>query len=275
MQSVGTFVNSHVNFNAHPEGTLQNDFYFASEGVTLSQAGWGIVQTGGGSESGSDAEPLSPGEGPLGTATYVVNDGPYQMTVSFDEPVVAVGFMVADYFNAVGDNTNTIEAFSGPDGTGTSLGQFQAVALNFETNSLYFMGLADVANTIGSVVLSGPQLHGDSVYLDKILFARIGDVPFLEADFDEDRDVDGDDLALWKGGFGNVTGAAHTEGDANGDGEVDGSDFLIWQQQAGPPALVVSANVPVPEPATILLFILAAAGIRRKGGRMRQRLVRS
>jgi hypothetical protein len=98
-------------------------------------------------------------------------------------------------------------------------------------------------------------------------------VPGYEADFDEDGDVDADDLVKWKAGFGLASGAEHVDGDTNGDADVDGGDFLVWQQQlgSGPPA--VFANSPVPESSTSWLYILAAAVICRLGGQMRQELI--
>jgi hypothetical protein len=252
VRGAGGAVVSHLDFETHPNGPLQNDFYLASDGVTLSQVEWGTVQTGSGSAEGSNAEPLSPGEGPLGSATYVTSGGPYQMTVSFDEPVMGAGFMFADYFNAQGDNTNTIEAFSGPDGTGTSLGQFPAVALNFESNNLYFMGLADAANTIGSVVLSGPRLHGDSVYLDKILFARLGDPPLLAGDYNGDGKVDTADYVVWRNGLGSTYTAA---------------DYDLWRSNFGQTAgngVAASSgisSVGVPEPAAPMMLLAGMLAI--------------
>jgi hypothetical protein len=55
----------------------------------------------------------------------------------------------------------------------------------------------------------------------------------LEADFDEDGDVDGFDLSRWRKGFGAVGSATHMQGDADGDADVDGADFLAWQRQLG------------------------------------------
>ena len=82
-------------------------------------------------------------------------------------------------------------------------------------------------------------------------------VPFA-GDFDEDGDVDGDDLAQWQGDFG-----VNALSDADNDGDSDGADFLAWQRQLGAAAPAVSANAPVPEPATSMLVIVAAVGIRR------------
>ncbi len=77
--------------------------------------------------------------------------------------------------------------------------------------------------------------------------------PLADADFDNDDDVDADDLALWQMAFGGP--ATAITGDANGDGAADGGDFLIWQRQfTGPPMLGASQ---VPEPLSITLLGLA------------------
>jgi hypothetical protein len=77
-------------------------------------------------------------------------------------------------------------------------------------------------------------------------------------DFDEDGDVDGSDLAMWRAGFGTLAMATHGHGDADADSDVDGADFLIWQRQLGsPPGIVVAASA-TPEPAAGLLMLLGA-----------------
>jgi hypothetical protein len=55
----------------------------------------------------------------------------------------------------------------------------------------------------------------------------------LPADFDEDGDVDGADLAVWKAGFGTIGIATNRQGDADGDRNGEGADFLVWQRQLG------------------------------------------
>jgi hypothetical protein len=77
------------------------------------------------------------------------------------------------------------------------------------------------------------------------------------ADFDNDGDVDSGDLTQWGGDFG-----ANGLSDADGDGDSDGVDFLTWQRQLGSGPPVTSAFVPVPEPATAALLILAAISVR-------------
>lgn len=84
---------------------------------------------------------------------------------------------------------------------------------------------------------------------------------FLDADFDEDGAVDGDDLGIWKGAFGTTA-----SGDADGDGDSDGGDFLVWQRQVGQtPA--IGATGAVPEPGSVALTaigLMAVAASRRR-----------
>jgi T5SS/PEP-CTERM-associated repeat protein len=95
-----------------------------------------------------------------------------------------------------------------------------------------------------------------------------GAAPMFEADFDEDGDVDGNDLTNWIAGFGTAGGAAHMQGDADGDADVDGADFLTWQRQLGSGSAGASlSQAGVPEPKTgRLLTVLAAmtVAVRRQ-----------
>lgn len=79
----------------------------------------------------------------------------------------------------------------------------------------------------------------------------------LKADFEQDGDVDANDLARWQNGFGIQVSAAHDEGDADANGAVNGADFLIWQRQyTGPLAMVAEITV-VPEPSAWWLSALS------------------
>lgn len=77
-------------------------------------------------------------------------------------------------------------------------------------------------------------------------------IPSSPADFDDDGDVDGDDLVQWKASFG-VDALA----DADGDLITDGNDFLIWQREFTPPA----AASAIPEPSSVALALLAMSGV--------------
>jgi hypothetical protein len=88
----------------------------------------------------------------------------------------------------------------------------------------------------------------------------------LEADFDEDGDVDQDDLGTWEAGFG-ATSARHSDGDANNDQIVNGLDFLTWQRQfsGGATASAGTASVPEPTTCTLALAALCLMVGRRRG----------
>jgi hypothetical protein len=118
-----------------------------------------------------------------------------------------------------------------------------------------------------NVVVGPPQSPAFHVTFD--LLTTAGDVmtaedlfsvsirsALLDADFNEDGDVDGEDLAAWTAGFGAASGAAHNQGDADSDGDIDGGDFLVWQRQLGSGPDLVPASVAVPEPTVCNMVIL-------------------
>jgi hypothetical protein len=74
----------------------------------------------------------------------------------------------------------------------------------------------------------------------------------LPGDFDDDGNVDGDDLTLWKGAFGQTS-----VGDADNDGDSDGADFLVWQRNFAPAAPAAA----IPEPAALTIVIIGAAAL--------------
>jgi hypothetical protein len=85
----------------------------------------------------------------------------------------------------------------------------------------------------------------------------------IPADFDNDGDIDGADLGLWRTAYG--TTAA---GDADGDGDSDGNDLLIWQRNNGvdlTPA--VAAGAAVPEPCAAALAALSIGAFATVGRR--------
>ena len=96
-----------------------------------------------------------------------------------------------------------------------------------------------------------PGLMWDVVYNATNVQLAVVEVPSFTADFDNDGDVDADDLAQWDADYG---GAGS---DADSDGDSDGIDFLTWQQQNGSGVPVMAATSAVPEPSTLLLAGLA------------------
>jgi hypothetical protein len=84
-----------------------------------------------------------------------------------------------------------------------------------------------------------------------------------------DGDVDGADFLAWqrKSGFGlDGTGtprfATRKDGDANNDRTVDGTDLAMWSTNYGTGSIPLTSTVAaVPEPTGLFLMIAAAAGL--------------
>ncbi|MEM8945856.1 MAG: PQQ-dependent sugar dehydrogenase [Planctomycetota bacterium] len=81
----------------------------------------------------------------------------------------------------------------------------------------------------------------------------------LQADFDNDGDVDSDDLGALQTNFGLAGGAGRAQGDADGDLDVDGTDFLLWQSQFDGTAASSAAPGSVPEPNSPTMLALCAS----------------
>jgi hypothetical protein len=97
---------------------------------------------------------------------------------------------------------------------------------------------------------------GGAVHIDNVSFLNTRLNP--AADFDEDGDVDANDLSVLQQNMGN----AGSVGDANGDRAVDGGDFLIWQRDLGQnvtPPSTQAAPVAVPEPISAAMAVAALA----------------
>ena len=137
----------------------------------------------------------------------------------------ALNLTLIDGFNPAAGNTFDLFDWNIRSGTFASLNlPALAAGLAWNTSQLYTTGVLSVASP-----------------------------GFQEADFDEDGDVDGDDLTRWRNNFG--TDTTHMTGDADGDGDADGGDFLMWQRQlgSGPPANATSTAVPEPTSWGLLL----------------------
>ena len=87
----------------------------------------------------------------------------------------------------------------------------------------------------------------------------------VAGDFNLDGIVDGADYTVWRKSGSIGSGARYTEGDADLDGDVDNVDFAQWRSQFGFVRQPLSAGsgsgvglAAVPEPASVLLVVLAA-----------------
>ena len=104
---------------------------------------------------------------------------------------------------------------------------------------------------------------GNGGYLNAMEVKAITPPP--AGDFNGDGDVDGEDLALWRGDFGKTQAGLMADGDD--DGDSDGNDFLIWQRDVGKHATAVAAVSAVPEPAALALATIGLAALSAGGRR--------
>ena len=175
--SMGGAVNSNVNFDSMSTGVFDGSFYSGTDGVTFLTSGdVNTVAYGAGpGQSNTSTTPTSSGEGLHAPSNYL-QDGASasSFTISFDTSVLAVGFDIIDYYNPYGSNDLTIEAFTGQNALGTSLGSFTSESFNFQKNNEYFMGLLSTDNNIGSLVFSHQSNNMSDVKgLDNIVFATV------------------------------------------------------------------------------------------------------
>lgn len=171
---LGGTVNSTVNFDGMATGALQNNLY-AGSGVTLGSTGdSNTIQFGAGPGQGNTfTGPVSSGEGLHAASNFLFDGGSAStFSISFAAPVSGVGLEVIDYFNPFGGNDLTIEAF---DASNVSLGLFNSVAFNFQSNNMYFMGLTSSAGDISRLVFTDVNSNtGDTTGIDNIVFATAG-----------------------------------------------------------------------------------------------------
>lgn len=167
----GGTINSNVNFDSHPTGTLQGNFYQVSDGVTLTPSGAvGNVTFGQGPNDGNTTG-SQPAEGTHPASNYLtVGSGFNTLTISFDQPVIGAGLSTIDLFQG---ETLNIAAYSGPSGTGSLLGSFDSTTgNNYQPNNVYFMGIGRNEGDIRSIVFTDNDGGtGDNVGLDDIVFA--------------------------------------------------------------------------------------------------------
>lgn len=91
-------------------------------------------------------------------------------------------------------------------------------------------------------------------------------LPYLNADFDGDYDVDGNDLLVWQRHYG--TAGSASQGDANEDGQVNAADLQVWRAQFGTPRPQPSRATAIPEPrgATLIAWVIMLCQRRSRHG---------
>ena len=113
-------------------------------------------------------------------------------------------------------------------------------------------------NLLGTTSQGGPDDSGTIFKLTRVI---------VPGDYDDSGIVDQGDYDLWRQTFGSNT---HLAADGNGNGVVDAADYVIWRDHLGQAAgsgAGANANTAVPEPTTLVLLTIAAAGWCLRRGR--------
>lgn len=144
-------------------------------------------------------------------------------------------------------------AFDGPRSWVLWDGIYDGNRVEWDTSDVGINGV-EFGNTEPSVFLLDGGFYGLSTVED---FPGPEPLLPLPGDSNSDGVVDGDDLLDALLGFGTTTGPTLAAGDADRDGDVDRTDIGIWQQNAGARVPASAAADAAPEPATIVLVLLA------------------
>jgi hypothetical protein len=92
--------------------------------------------------------------------------------------------------------------------------------------------------------------------LDPADFLFATDQPTIDANFDNNTVVDGNDFLIWQRNVGKTGG--NGQGDADGNGQINGADYQAWRTRYGMP-MAEGATTPTPEPSAVGLAMIAGA----------------
>ena len=137
-------------------------------------------------------------------------------------------------------------AFDNGDGT---------VEISESTNDNPF--IVDLAGSFPEQLMARttmPTTGGDNRWRVNNLGVQFSITAIIAGDFDQDGDVDTDDLSQWQDDYG-VNGNS----DADGDGDTDANDFLIWQRNFGIGLPASAQAQAVPEPGSFSVSLVGAA----------------
>ena len=114
---------------------------------------------------------------------------------------------------------------------------------------------------VGAFNLTTYDLRNSDVY-DALtqIFVDTASIPDFGGDFNEDGNVDAADYTVWRDQVGGPVPPGYGA-DGNEDGFINHQDYQIWNTHFGESIASGSGANPVPEPATLLLTLLALASV--------------
>ncbi|MEX2169887.1 MAG: PEP-CTERM sorting domain-containing protein [Pirellulales bacterium] len=136
------------------------------------------------------------------------------------------------------------------------------------TAANWFTAAPGEGASIGTVIISA-QSSGGSYLVDQVVLRSLA--ASVPGDYNGDGQVNAADYTVWRD-TKNSTVDAGTGADGDGSGMVDDDDYDFWAQRFNGGSGAASGQaVNVPEPATLLMLLIAAASLLPKACRRRFR----
>lgn len=167
------------------------------------------------------------------TSSVLPHSGHPELLTTQEGPVLHIATTGTHWTTNAGQTWNVLDVDSLPDlATGDYRSQYYPDSLQTADGWVYVFGHRGFDNYYGQL--------DQAVFMDKFRLAAEGGPDPVLGDYNGDFEVDGEDLAVWKGSFGQPP-AGTTNADGDEDGDIDGNDFLVWQRNLQPAAVAAAA----------------------------------
>ncbi|BBO32914.1 hypothetical protein [Lacipirellula parvula] len=187
------------------------------------------------------------------------------VAISIPPQTTSIGFKFGQYNSYNGLTINgqsTSRQLSIKYMNGISVG---GVAVSVVSSPSLAYGTVTLTGAIETLTIGGTEFAID----DLSITAPVADPAF--ADFNGDMVVDGTDFLRWQRNLGKAS-ATRSDGDADNDQDVDRADLLAWRYHYSSAVSAAEAVAVVPEPAAIIMAMMATIPIVALSGVRRPRL---